>query len=304
MDSEVEKLLEKGTESKSLAPETEEQIWGELEESIEAGDVPDLLQEADAAQGEVPSSSGAGQSASSAGGAAGAGGGGGTAFQLGGLSLSSGVLKVVGVSGVVAVLGTGVWINSGAEKADKATSNQSNGSKIEKVVNFEPVEPKHVQYAPVVERTKKKDDSEERSEEPVTVEKSKPSQDPPTKGGEKSGRKSRDSGATETPKRPTGLAKESPTYNLSAERKLVSQAREALDKDRFQKTENFLDRHESKFPDGQLAEQRDVLRIQTLQQSGSNEQARQRASTFLEEYPNSILSGSVSEILSELEQEK
>jgi hypothetical protein len=298
MDSEVEKLLEKGTESESLAPETEEQIWSDVDQSIEAGDVPDVIQDAaEPSRGEPPSVSGAGESAAGAGGSAAGGGG---AFQLGGLSLSSGVLKVIGSVGTAAVLGTGVWVGTSSQRSGKTPAASSDTERTEQAMYVEPIERKAVQYGSLIESNEKQDATRGSSEEPEGSKKFEPSEHLSKPDGGNKRQKSMENGEREPPKRPAAPGNKTPSYNLSAERKLLTGAREALNNQKFQVARERLDAHESTFPDGQLAEQRDVLRIQILRRSGRTKQARREARRFLEEYPNGMLSGTVSKILSEL----
>ncbi len=74
---------------------------------------------------------------------------------------------------------------------------------------------------------------------------------------------------------------------LGAELALLRAARDALARAAPQEALQQLAEHERRFPDGLLAEERMVLRVQALCESGAVEQARAAARRFTQERPNS-----------------
>jgi hypothetical protein len=62
---------------------------------------------------------------------------------------------------------------------------------------------------------------------------------------------------------------------------------------------SLLDDHASRFPRGQLAEERDALRIQALAALGRRDEALGRAVRFRRAYPQSLLLPAIDAALSE-----
>lgn len=84
-------------------------------------------------------------------------------------------------------------------------------------------------------------------------------------------------------------AKSEGDSNLKAERGLVEVARTALARHNVGEAMGLLSRHETEFPNGQLAEERESLWIQCLVNSGKGAEARIRADDFRRRFPRSIL---------------
>jgi len=80
---------------------------------------------------------------------------------------------------------------------------------------------------------------------------------------------------------------------LGAELALLRAARAALAKAAPQEALQRLAEHERRFPGGLLAEERMVLRVQALCESGAVEEARAAARRFTQERPNSPHAGSL-----------
>lgn len=81
--------------------------------------------------------------------------------------------------------------------------------------------------------------------------------------------------------------------SLAAERKLVARARTALLADDFDVALEALDRHAHLYPRGQLAEERDSLRVRALSGSGDHTAARALADEFARAHPGSLFLPSV-----------
>ncbi len=84
--------------------------------------------------------------------------------------------------------------------------------------------------------------------------------------------------------------------DLADERSLVEGARVALLRGRPFDALALAESHEKRFPGGELAEDRDFLRIRALRDAGKKEEATARAKAFLARYPKSGLRGVVAPI--------
>ncbi len=85
--------------------------------------------------------------------------------------------------------------------------------------------------------------------------------------------------------------------SLAAERALIETGRTALARGDHASALEALNRHESSFPKGQLAEEREALAIQTLVAAGRAREAVERGARFRLRYPESILLPVVDESL-------
>lgn len=83
------------------------------------------------------------------------------------------------------------------------------------------------------------------------------------------------------------------TSSLARERVLLEAARSALTRDEAATALADLDRHATKFPGGELAEEREAMAVQALVASARVAEARERAAQFSKRYPRSILRPSV-----------
>ena len=80
---------------------------------------------------------------------------------------------------------------------------------------------------------------------------------------------------------------------LGRERALLDQARAALVSGDPQAALGTLERHRRGFPDGRLAEERDVLRVKALFAAGRTTEAREAAASFLRKHPASLFRSAV-----------
>jgi hypothetical protein len=79
-----------------------------------------------------------------------------------------------------------------------------------------------------------------------------------------------------------------PDDALAVERRLIEMARTALTRGDPAATLSAIAQAEREFPAGQLAEERDVLRIQALLATGKRAEAEQAAETFEAKHPKSL----------------
>lgn len=77
--------------------------------------------------------------------------------------------------------------------------------------------------------------------------------------------------------------------NLAEERAMIETARMAIARDDAEAALVAIDRHAARHPHGRLAQERDALRIRALVSAGRGGEAREHASRFRREYPNSFL---------------
>lgn len=89
------------------------------------------------------------------------------------------------------------------------------------------------------------------------------------------------------PKEPTPPATRD--TQLSQERALLEVARTALAKGDVTGTLDAVERHARDFPDGRLAEEREVLFIQALVQAGRKDEAARHADAFKKHFPDSLM---------------
>lgn len=81
---------------------------------------------------------------------------------------------------------------------------------------------------------------------------------------------------------------EAGNLGLGRERALLDQARAALVNGDSHGALAALDRHRRGFPDGRLAEERDVLGVRALLAAGRTSEARRAAARFLRKHPSSL----------------
>ena len=80
---------------------------------------------------------------------------------------------------------------------------------------------------------------------------------------------------------------------LAEERELLDMGRAALARGLANDALLAATRHAAKFPKGQLAEEREVLRIQSLRLASRSEEADKLAARFRAQYPNSLYTAAV-----------
>jgi hypothetical protein len=65
--------------------------------------------------------------------------------------------------------------------------------------------------------------------------------------------------------------------------------------DDFRLALTLIERHASSFPNSQLREEREALRVRALKGAGLSKQADEAASRFESRYPNSVLAPTMNE---------
>lgn len=78
-------------------------------------------------------------------------------------------------------------------------------------------------------------------------------------------------------------------HALAAERALLVEATARLRRGALPEATAALARHQSRFPQGRLAEEREALHIRVLRQGGQHDAARERLGRFAERFPHSPL---------------
>lgn len=81
---------------------------------------------------------------------------------------------------------------------------------------------------------------------------------------------------------------------LTGERALIDRARAALARGDAAAAERAVELHRSRFPAGQLNEEREAIAIRALRASGRSQEAKQREDDFARAYPDSVFSPSLS----------
>jgi hypothetical protein len=76
--------------------------------------------------------------------------------------------------------------------------------------------------------------------------------------------------------------------SLAAERALLEEARMAMARGSAPEAIAALRRHETAFPRGRLAEERDAMLVQALARAGLGGEAEGRAKAFRERFPGSL----------------
>lgn len=99
--------------------------------------------------------------------------------------------------------------------------------------------------------------------------------------------------ATEARPAPAAAPASSPGDELARERRVLDAARAAIVRGNPEEALRAISRHEERYPDGRLVEEREALAVQALAASGRDEEARDRAGVFEARFPNSLLRGAV-----------
>jgi hypothetical protein len=95
----------------------------------------------------------------------------------------------------------------------------------------------------------------------------------------------------------TGTAPGARASDLALEQRLVDTARSALARGRGEDALRAVDEHARRFPQGRLAEEREMLAIQALLLVGNRSGAEQRAQRFHSSYPQSMYGAAVDALL-------
>lgn len=98
---------------------------------------------------------------------------------------------------------------------------------------------------------------------------------------------------------PRAVPSAAPEDTLGAESALVAKARANVDRDPAAALA-ALDEHARRFPNGELAPERDFLAIKALKREGRVDEARQRARAYATKHPSSPYAPAVQAILREL----
>jgi outer membrane protein assembly factor BamD (BamD/ComL family) len=88
--------------------------------------------------------------------------------------------------------------------------------------------------------------------------------------------------------------------DLARQRLLLEQARVALSRGDAATALAGLAEHERLYPQSQLVEERELLRIQALQRAGDYAEVRHRAAAFEEKFPKSMFIPLVHSVLEQL----
>jgi hypothetical protein len=75
---------------------------------------------------------------------------------------------------------------------------------------------------------------------------------------------------------------------LAAERALIESAKSALNAGELSAAMSLLERHNQRYPNGALAEEREGLRVISLAKAGLHQAAHKKAAEFKQRYPRSI----------------
>jgi hypothetical protein len=76
----------------------------------------------------------------------------------------------------------------------------------------------------------------------------------------------------------------------SHELQLLSRARQAIAGGEYKVALHWVETHSRLYPKGQLVEEREALRVETLRGMGNDERARRAAGEFRKRFPKSVLS--------------
>jgi hypothetical protein len=93
----------------------------------------------------------------------------------------------------------------------------------------------------------------------------------------------------ETPAHAPAISPHVRNERYALELKVLQPARAAVARDDFSSALVAIDEHERRFPDGQLAEEREALRVQALLGLQRTEEASRAADAFRERFPGSVL---------------
>ena len=317
LDEDIDRLLDKGAALEQPPADVEEHVWEKLDESIgepESGDAT-----------EQESQRGGEQTASSSGDEEG--------FidfisnQLSSLGSSASKAASLKLLGGLAGIGALIGVAAAVDYDDNQTPGQQT-QKLKKAVNVEKpkvrsgpsVQGKAKEETPTVHRREQTDHStgtalpaETTDESSDKLAKRQPDREgnaPSTANSESNRGKTGDTDAAkrreatvekQSPGKPTGQEQKKagspePSGSLAAERRLLQKAQSQLETESSQALET-LQRHADRFPEGQLTAERKVLRLRALDRLERNGRLRKEAQRFLEEHPNSIFRGVVSEYL-------
>jgi hypothetical protein len=94
-----------------------------------------------------------------------------------------------------------------------------------------------------------------------------------------------------------GAAQARPSDSLAAERALLDPARTALGRGDGASALDAVHKHEARFANGKLAEEREAIAVQALVVLHRADEARVRAARFQQRYPGSVLAPSVAAAL-------
>jgi hypothetical protein len=102
---------------------------------------------------------------------------------------------------------------------------------------------------------------------------------------------------TVTPREERALEETARPSTLAAERRLLDAARAARARGRDADAESAIARHRRRFPDGALAEERDVLSIEILVASGRVDEARREADELERRHPDSLYNARIARLI-------
>lgn len=104
--------------------------------------------------------------------------------------------------------------------------------------------------------------------------------------------------SAKAPPAPAPIRTATPT-TTDDEHSLLEQARAALTRGQVDSALTVLAEHQSRFPEGRLAEERTGLQVIALAQSGHQAQARELGALFRAQYPHSLLLPAIDRVLND-----
>lgn len=182
-------------------------------------------------------------------------------------------MRAVGVGATIAAFGAGVLVGRGMERSERDATSALSPTAATVSVPALVASSAPVDVVPAV---------------PVA---SLPQAPPPPAAAAPSGRPA----AAQPPAAPSGAdSRGDPgVSSMAEERALVEGARTALYRGRAADALVLLQKHETRFAQGELAEDRDFLIVSALHDLGRTEEVRTRADAFVARYPQSALRGAV-----------
>jgi ferric-dicitrate binding protein FerR (iron transport regulator) len=96
--------------------------------------------------------------------------------------------------------------------------------------------------------------------------------------------------AQSAPRTETAQARPEEGNGKVSELQLLSRARTAIAADKHEAAIRWIRAHQQRFPNGQLIEEREALRVKALRGMGQEQKARQAAGEFRQRFPKSVLS--------------
>lgn len=290
LPEDMQKLLDRGNVRDPMPSEDKTELWDRIEESVDAGEIPDSLED-DPGPPEVDATGGLEGTAPSAQTA------GGSAASLSGSGVIQTVLVVtIGVAAGVYYANFEAGDIERSPTKEAVSTSQSTNDKSSPVVRES--SEKSPEWTPTWRvvggdrRTTK--DAEKASTTPSNTESRQSGVSFPDSTNAR-----REGSVESSDKRTPPASPEPDPTALIAEQRLLQRAESRLADNNPEKALQLLDKHRSEYPKGQLERERKVLRIRVLHEMGKTSEARRKAEAFKRQYPDSLASEAVSKILSD-----